>query len=71
MFMSNIWIILQTLLLENDADLKLSVMIITDYDDNRKLSVLNELDKRIENAKVNYHDRIDRFLDRASLQHLR
>lgn len=62
---------LQTLLFQKDVDFKLSVMIIREYDNDRKIEVLNELDKRIECIKLNFLEKIDKFLDAACLQHLR
>lgn len=46
-------------------------MIINDYDANQKIEVLNELDKRIECVHFDFNDRIEKFLNAASLQHLR
>lgn len=63
--------ILQTLLFQKDIDFKLSVMIISEYNNERKVEVLNELDKRIECVKFNFSEKIEKFLDAACLQHLR
>lgn len=46
-------------------------MIINDYENDRKIDILNELDKRIECIKLNFEEKIDKFLDAASLSHLR
>lgn len=46
-------------------------MIISDYEAEHKIEVLNELDKRIDTVKFDFSDRIDKFLAAASLEHLR
>lgn len=46
-------------------------MIISDFELEQKVEVLNELDKRIDTVKFDFNDRIDKFLAAASLEHLR